>query len=361
MKVYLSAAVTADGALDDCSAERLLISDAADWAAVRRLRSRCDAILVGAATVRRDDPRLVLPDVLRDERMRAGRVPDPAKVTITRSGCLDPRSRFFTCGDGRCIVFSTCELPHLAGVAETIVADRITAAFVVTELEKRGFGSLLVEGGAQILRGFLVEGMADALRLATNPALRVPDAAAPRFPFDALPSGVPRSETTCGALRVAEYRLRPDRVAEDMPLLHLAVELSRRCVPGPASYCVGAVVVTRCGARFTGYTHETSPTHHAEQEAVAKALAAGVSLRGATVYSSMEPCSQRSSEPESCSAMLLRLGVARVVFALYEPDRFVRCRGALDLREHGVEVTVYPEQGEEVLRINSHLFPTGGR
>lgn len=90
---------------------------------------------------------------------------------------------------------------------------------------------------------------------------------------------------------------------------------------------MGAVAVTASGERFTGYTHETSATHHAEQEAVAKALAAGADLRGAAMYSSMEPCSCRRSEPESCSDLLVRLGFARAVFALYEPDCFVRCQG----------------------------------
>ena len=115
------------------------------------------------------------------------------------------------------------------------------------------------------------------------------------------------------------------------------------------------MVVTRSGACFAGHTHETSPTHHAEQEAVKKALAAGAELRGAAMYSSMEPCSQRSSEPESCSAMMLRLGFARAVFAAYEPDCFVQCRGALDLRLGGVEVRAVPAKAGEVLRINSHL------
>ena len=69
----------------------------------------------------------------------------------------------------------------------------------------------------------------------------------------------------------------------------------------------------------------------------------------------MEPCSQRKSEPESCTQLILRHGFARVVFALYEPDRFVCCRGAQTLREAGVDVRVYPELAEGVRRAsNSH-------
>lgn len=356
MKIHLSAATTADGALDDRSAGRLRISTDADWAAVQRLRAQCDAILVGAGTVRRDNPRLVIADtLLRTERSKEGRGPDPAKVTVTRTGCLDPASRFFTCGEGRKIVFSETALPHLEGAAETVVAERITAARIATELEKRGIGSLLVEGGAEILRMFLAEGMAHTLRLAVNPALRVADAAAPHFPFDAIRTGTPCRTERLGGMEVRRYTFRPDRSEEDLRLLREAVELSRRCTPCRSSYCVGAVIATRDGRRFGSYTHETSPTHHAEQEAAAKALAAGADLRGATIYSSMEPCSTRSSEPESCSELILRHGMARVVFALYEPDCFVSCRGALDLREHGVEVEVYPELGDEVRAINGHL------
>ena len=117
----------------------------------------------------------------------------------------------------------------------------------------------------------------------------------------------------------------------------------------------GLTALVQNGRSFTGYTHETSPTHHAEQEAIRKALDAGAELRGAAIYSSMEPCSQRKSEPESCTQLILRHGFARVVFALYEPDRFVRCRGAQTLREAGIDVRVYPELAEGVRRANAHL------
>ena len=73
MKVFASVAVTADGALDDSSAARLRISSPEDWAEVMRLRAEFDAILVGAGTIRRDNPRLVVADgALRAERIRRG-------------------------------------------------------------------------------------------------------------------------------------------------------------------------------------------------------------------------------------------------------------------------------------------------
>ena len=53
MKVIVSTAVSADGYLDDRSPDRLILSTPEDWAEVHRLRAACDAILVGAETIRR--------------------------------------------------------------------------------------------------------------------------------------------------------------------------------------------------------------------------------------------------------------------------------------------------------------------
>ena len=168
------------------------------------------------------------------------------------------------------------------------------------------------------------------------------------------PGAACRCEEVDG-MEVTTCTLRPDTTAEDLGYLAQAVAEGRLCTPSATSYCVGAVVVLTDGRTFTGHTHETSPTHHAEQEAIRKALDAGADLRGAAIYSSMEPCSQRSSEPESCTQLILRHGFARVVFALYEPDRFVRCRGAQTLREAGVEVRVYPSLAGGVREANAHL------
>ncbi|MEG2613901.1 MAG: dihydrofolate reductase family protein [Alistipes sp.] len=357
MKVFASVAVTNDGALDDCTASRLRISSSEDWADVGRLRAHFDAIMVGAETLRRDNPRLmIVDDELRAQRTQAGRSAEITKVTITRTGCLSADARFFTCGAGRKIVFSTVALPHLTAYAEVIVATSITAAFVVTELEKRGIGSLFVEGGVQVLRMFFAEGLVDTLRLAVNPLLTVADAHAPHLDIGSDYLAAPNHTDHFGTTQVTTYILHSDHTDEDRRTLQQAIDLSRACTPSATSYCVGAVVVTSDGTHFTGYTHETSPTHHAEQEAVAKALAAGVALQGATIYSSLEPCSQRQSEPESCSAMILRLGFARVVFALYEPDCFVACCGAFNLRRGGVAVSVLSDFADQVRAVNGHLW-----
>lgn len=141
----------------------------------------------------------------------------------------------------------------------------------------------------------------------------------------------------------------------DKEYLREAIEQSRRCVPTDSAYCVGAVVVMPSGRAYTGYTHETNAVNHAEEEAIAKALAAGESLLGAAIYSSMEPCSTRKSKPESCTSLILRHGFSKVVFALKEPLCFVECHGEEMLRKAGVDVVVIPELAEEAAAVNRHL------
>ena len=356
MRVTLSAAVTADGFLDDNSPRRLIISTPEDWAEVYRLRAAHDAILVGAETLRRDDPSLLVRDEeVRARRREQGLPPDIAKATLTGTGELSPGLRFFTEGEAERYVFSPHEIDSLQNIATIISTEGpITAKLIVTQLEKRGVERLMVEGGAAVLRMFLGEGMADTLRLAVNPRLRLGGRGGASL--DAAPlQSIPHTCEQVDGMEVTTYTLHPDTTGEDLRYLRMAVDEGRKCTPGPTSYCVGAVVATADGRIFAGYTHETSATHHAEQEAIAKALAAGAVLRGAAMYSSMEPCSRRASEPESCTQLIIRHGFARAAFALYEPDCFVCCRGALTLREAGVDVRAYPALANGVWEANAHL------
>ncbi len=115
-------------------------------------------------------------------------------------------------------------------------------------------------------------------------------------------------------------------------------------------------MVTRDGREFDGYTGETALENHAEEEAITKALAAGADTRGGTIYSTIEPCTVRKSKSESCTDLIIRHGIGRVVFALREPDRFVRCEGVRCLTDAGIEVCEIADFAPDVIRINAHII-----
>jgi 5-amino-6-(5-phosphoribosylamino)uracil reductase len=188
--VLLSCGMSIDGYVDSPSDGRLLLSNAADFDRVDDVRAGCDAILVGATTVRVDNPRLLIrDDARRADRIRRGQPPDPVKVTVTTSCDLDPAARFFTLGDSDKLVY--CASGALPGAEEklgkvaTVVdgGDPVDLARVLSDLHGRGVDRLMVEGGGTIHTGFLTAGLADELQLVVAPFF-VGDSRAPRFVGD---------------------------------------------------------------------------------------------------------------------------------------------------------------------------------
>jgi len=160
----------------------------------------------------------------------------------------------------------------------------------------------------------------------------------------------------------------------DRGWLVAAVEESRRCPPSQTAFSVGAIVVGPDGAELArGYSREGDPRVHAEEAALAKLADArpddAVTLSGGqrvvalpagcTVYSSLEPCSQRASRPHPCAELIVAAGVERVVFAWREPAIFVPGDGARRLADAGVTVLQLPELADEVRAVNAHLLSRG--
>lgn len=147
----------------------------------------------------------------------------------------------------------------------------------------------------------------------------------------------------------------------DRHWLRAAIDLSRLSPPSPAHYAVGALVVDRAGVVLaTGYTGETDPAYHAEEAALAKlAGRPAADLAGATIYTSMEPCTFRRSRPIPCAPLIVAAGVGRVVLALREPSLFADCDGVAALRRAGVEVVEQADLGDLVRAVNAHLLLDG--
>ena len=188
--VLLSVAMSVDGCIDDATDTRLILSNDADLDRVDEVRAGSDAILVGAGTIRRDNPALLVRSAARRSgRVARGRPASPARVTLTASGDLDPAARFFTAGDGaRLIYVPDAEQDRIQGRLADAAAEvevigaggPLSLRAVLADLARRGVRRLMVEGGGTVLAQFLAEGLADELDLVVAPVF-VGDPAAPRL------------------------------------------------------------------------------------------------------------------------------------------------------------------------------------
>ena len=172
----LRCGVSLDGYLDAARDERLVLSNQADLERVDAVRAECDAILVGAATVRNDNPRLVVRDqARREKRVANGLPPTPAKVTVTGHARLDPGARFFRTGGNEKLVYcasrSVADARRRLGCVATVVdgGQPVELGYVASDLHDRGVRRLMVEGGGRVHTQFLTADLADELHLVIAP------------------------------------------------------------------------------------------------------------------------------------------------------------------------------------------------
>ncbi|MTD59488.1 dihydrofolate reductase family protein [Amycolatopsis pithecellobii] len=347
--VVASAAVSLDGFLDDTSPERLLLSSPEDFERVDQVRAGVDAILVGANTIRTDNPRLL---------SRSGA--DPIKVTLTTSGKLEAGAQFFTTGEVEKLVYAASPVvqtleSQLRGLATVVDAGNpLDLHRVLADLADRGVGRLMVEGGGAVHTLFLTTDVVDELHLVVAP-LFVGERDAPKFVgTGAFPQGRLLLAETRQLGDVVLLRYLMGQTAVDYRRLREAVALADRCPPS-STFRVGAVITdSDDNVLATGYSGEQDPHDHAEESALRK-LGDDPRLAGATIYSSLEPCSARASRPLSCTRHILNAAIPRIVFAWHEPDLFVHAQGAEQLRAAGREVIEIPELAPLVQKANHHL------
>ena len=380
LHVLLSCAMSVDGCLDAPGPSRLVLSGPADLDRVDAERAASDAIMVGAGTIRRDDPRLLVRSPDRQAaRVARGQPGQPARVTLTASGHLSPGAQFFTAGPEPPLVYCPAPLAgqlsqQLNGGAQVIPASPpVSLPAVLADLAARGVRRLLVEGGASLLSQFLAGGLADELHLVVAPFF-VGDPAAPRFaPPGQYPHRPSWPMTLAGTRRLDDvvllhYLLGPaagppgfgppgtggQASPADRDWLAYGIGLSRRCPPSASAFCVGAVVVAADGSVLaTGYSRESGPHDHAEEAALAKLGPADPRLAGATLYSSLEPCRSRASRPQPCVDLIIAAGLRRVVIAWREPPVFAPGGGAARLGQAGVTVVEIPDLAAQARAVNA--------
>lgn len=217
-----------DGYIDDSTPERLRLSTPADFDRVDSVRATCDAILVGAETIRRDDPKLLIRSESRQQRRTArGLAGQLIKVTLTAGGELDPQARFFTTGDAAKLVYAAS--PAVVGLTERLAGhpatdvvdagDPLDLGTVLADLTRRGVRRLMVEGGGGVHTLFLSAGLADELHLVVAPFL-IGDPSAPRFvhpgvfPQNPLHPMRLAEVTRIGDLALLRYLLKDSRAKD---------------------------------------------------------------------------------------------------------------------------------------------------
>jgi pyrimidine deaminase RibD-like protein len=193
-----------------------------------------------------------------------------------------------------------------------------------------------------------------------GPAARPGQAAHPRA-ADEVASGSHGGAAEPGELGAGAPGTGAEATAADLVWLAQAIELSRRCPPSPSAYSVGAVVVAADGTVLaTGYSRETSPRVHAEEVALAKIGPADPRLASATLYSSLEPCRFRASQPTPCAELIITAGLRRVVIAWLEPPVFAPGGGAALLRDAGITVVEVPGLAAEARAVNAAVLGEQG-
>jgi pyrimidine deaminase RibD-like protein len=146
---------------------------------------------------------------------------------------------------------------------------------------------------------------------------------------------------------------------DDERWMRLAISLAWECPPSVTAFSVGAVIVDASGAELSrGYSREGGDqVAHAEEAALVKLPAGDPRLAGATIYSTLEPCSLRKSRPRTCTELIIAAGLRRVVIAWREPALFVAdCQGSELLAAAGLRVDELPELAAEAAAPNRHLL-----
>ncbi|GAA0275896.1 hypothetical protein GCM10010302_11880 [Streptomyces polychromogenes] len=146
--------------------------------------------------------------------------------------------------------------------------------------------------------------------------------------------------------------------AADVTWMERAIELSRKCPPAEGAFSVGAIIVSAGGEELAnGYSRETDAHVHAEESALAKLPADDPRLAGATIYSTLEPCSERRCRPLTCTQLILRSPIGRVVIAWREPSLLVAdCVGVEMLQAEAIEVVELATLASAARAVNAHLL-----
>ncbi len=156
-----------DGKIATVTGHSKYINGPAGLAHLHRLRAVVDAVVIGIGTALADNPQLTVRHV---------HGPSPARVVLDPKGRLSPNARVLD-DDGVRRLVITCEgtrpvLPEGVEVVALAACDgQIAPAAILAALAARGFGRVLIEGGANTVSRFLAAGCMDRLHVVVAPLI----------------------------------------------------------------------------------------------------------------------------------------------------------------------------------------------
>ena len=178
--VCMNMAMTADGKITSAARERVRFTSETDRKTMDRLRAEADAVVLGAGTLRIDDPYLHVREAeMKEYRRSLGKPEGLLFVLVTASADVDPDSRFFRdpLASGR-IVATVEDAPaaRLAGLAARAEIWKIGRGSVdlvelLRRLKQRGVERLLLEGGGELNWGFVRDDLLDEMYVTIAPCL----------------------------------------------------------------------------------------------------------------------------------------------------------------------------------------------
>ena len=172
-----------DGRIATVSGASQWISGRADILHMHRLRALSDAVVVGAGTVRADDPQLTTREV---------EGPSPSRVIIDTNRKLDDRYRVFR-GGPETLLFCAEDAPGPDRVGEARLVrlpragEGLELSRLLASLARRGLRRIVVEGGGITVSRFLAGGALDRLQVTVAPLLLGSGIPAFTLPEAALP------------------------------------------------------------------------------------------------------------------------------------------------------------------------------
>lgn len=177
--ILLNYALSLDGKLSTEQRDPVRFTSRIDRGLMDEIRADADAVLIGAGTLRAEDPPVRIKAARRrDERRRKGKPPHPVSVILSRSMQLPRTGRYWEDDQVERVIATTEQAKDEQVLAFKDLAEVIRAGRTSVDLHEfcrmladRGIGRLLVEGGGEVNMAFWEAGLVDEVYLTLCPVV----------------------------------------------------------------------------------------------------------------------------------------------------------------------------------------------